>query len=407
MSFQARRVVVGAMDTRQHLQVRQATSTSTSTKGSSTKSTSLPPQPTTFVALSTTFTPPATCAENRLSMLPPPGYFIWANEPVPASGVTSSACYPSEFIKAYKSVSSGDVGSSIVPAMSPLVCPSNYCVQFAGDGQYMACCPSGYLFQSPTKTVDSDRPAYGGTCYSQFTTGIDYSVTQFNTAGSTNLTPFSATAMGANAYAHPIDGFAPDSVTPIVGCQTPVGLSSVFTSSASASSASSVSSASSSSATPSTTAEAAPATQRTSTATIAGASVAAVAGLAGIVFLVWFILRYLRQRKAANSRPNIYHLGDQNTRSEAPDHPIAELPREATKYPHEDTQPIHEKDGSGFVYEMGTQDKFAGGTNGKMRHSRLNDGLGAYEMHGDQVPELDGGSADKYGTGDRKIGHAS
>lgn len=99
-------------------------------------------QPTTTLALSTTFTPAASCAANKLTILPPPGYLIWANEPVPFPGTTVTDCYPSEFLKSYTSVSSGNVGSSVVPLMSPLVCPSNFCTQYLGDENYIACCPS-------------------------------------------------------------------------------------------------------------------------------------------------------------------------------------------------------------------------------------------------------------------------
>lgn len=36
-------------------------------------------QPTITLALSSTFTPAASCTANKLTMLPPPGYYIWAN----------------------------------------------------------------------------------------------------------------------------------------------------------------------------------------------------------------------------------------------------------------------------------------------------------------------------------------
>ncbi|KAF2473736.1 uncharacterized protein BDR25DRAFT_197584, partial [Lindgomyces ingoldianus] len=148
---------------------------------------------------------------------------IWANEPIPAVNHTSSACYPSEFLKAYQSVPSGIVGSSVVPAMSPLVCPSNFCTMFAGDDNYVACCPSGFQFHRPDVTVDPKRPGYGGTCYSDFTVSSTYAVTAYNVSGATNLAIWTASTSGAQAYAHPIDGFA--ATTPSLGCPTPQAVS--------------------------------------------------------------------------------------------------------------------------------------------------------------------------------------
>jgi hypothetical protein len=118
------------------IQGRQAAETVASESTSS-----LPQQPTTTIALSTTFTPPASCTLNRLTIQPPPVYLIWANEPVPFANTTFSDCYPSEFLRSYTSVASGTLGSSVVPVMSPLVCPQNYCVEYVRD-KYIACCPS-------------------------------------------------------------------------------------------------------------------------------------------------------------------------------------------------------------------------------------------------------------------------
>jgi hypothetical protein len=102
-------------------------------------------QPTTTLALSTTFTAPASCAApHNIDILPSPGFLIYWNEPVPAPGVTASACYPSEFLKSYTAVSPSaarGLGSSVVPAMSPLVCPEKWCTAYAGSGNYIACCP--------------------------------------------------------------------------------------------------------------------------------------------------------------------------------------------------------------------------------------------------------------------------
>ena len=126
----------------EHLRARQTTAQATNTPTKSPSKTPTIPQPTSFVALTTAFNPPSSCFENLLTMMPPPGYMIWANEPVPVANQTVAACYPPEFIQDYKSVSSGDVGSSVVPAMSPFVCPKNYCTMLAEAKNYIACCPS-------------------------------------------------------------------------------------------------------------------------------------------------------------------------------------------------------------------------------------------------------------------------
>jgi hypothetical protein len=103
-------------------------------------------QPTDVIALTSTFTPPSSCFDNILTMLPPAS-FIWNNEPVPVANNTVAACFPSEFLESYTSVEvtnsvGSTIGSSIVPAMSPFVCPKNYCTMLAGSRNYIACCPS-------------------------------------------------------------------------------------------------------------------------------------------------------------------------------------------------------------------------------------------------------------------------
>ena len=102
-------------------------------------------QPTATLALSTTFTAPSSCAAtNFVDILPSPGYLIYWNEPVPAPGVTAGACYPKEFLQSYTAVAPSTaraLGSSVVPAMSSLVCPDRWCTAYAGKGNYLACCP--------------------------------------------------------------------------------------------------------------------------------------------------------------------------------------------------------------------------------------------------------------------------
>ncbi|KAI0388409.1 hypothetical protein F5Y17DRAFT_470454 [Xylariaceae sp. FL0594] len=189
----------------------RAVSASTPTATQTSASSSRQPSMTTpyAVPLTTTFVPPDSCNTGQLSQLSSPGYFIWLNEPVPVPGTTVSDCYPSEFLQYYSTYhpDATKVGSR-VPMMSPLVCPFAWQVVYEQD-DYQACCPSEYKLALPTTSLlDSKRPAYGGTCYSDWT----LSQTAFVDAyGSTSLmgqqlavassTPF-------QAYAHVIDGIA-------------------------------------------------------------------------------------------------------------------------------------------------------------------------------------------------------
>jgi hypothetical protein len=73
-------------------------------------------------------------------------------------------------------------------------------------------CYRGYLLAPPTTTVDSNRPAYGGTCYSPFALSQTVTVTAYNSTNVTATAEWIASTTGAQAYAHPIDGFALDAV---------------------------------------------------------------------------------------------------------------------------------------------------------------------------------------------------
>jgi hypothetical protein len=178
-----------------------------------------PLQPTTTLALSTTFTPPASCL-SQINILPPPGSLIWWNEPVPFPGRTIGDCYPTEFLRSYTSIppsTVGALGSSIVPAMSPLVCPQNYCTQYVGDDDYIACCPSGYRLQMDSfPLVVDQRPAYGGVCYTDIPQGENLTAVVYDSNGSTRQQNWSPNTTGAQGWAHPIDGWAASSAT--MGC---------------------------------------------------------------------------------------------------------------------------------------------------------------------------------------------
>ncbi|KAH6629755.1 hypothetical protein C7974DRAFT_192787 [Boeremia exigua] len=328
------------------LQGRQASETM-----ASSSSFSRPEQPTITIALSTTFTPPASCTLNRLTIQPPPFYNIWANDPVPVANTTFTDCYPSEFLQSYTSVSSASVGSSVVPVMSPLVCPQNFCVQFARE-KYMACCPSGYKFTPPEDPLIASRPAYGGTCYSPFTMGVTETAVAYDEDGSTRLQPWAATTTGDNAYAHPIDGFAEN--TPSVGCIAPIS-TSLPSNSSSAETTSSLSS----TATLSDTTTAAGNSSKTSSATIAGAVVGAVVGLGVIVGLIFFLLRR-RKHQPRSSEPEIHQIDDTPNHKVEKDGkvilgeidagvPVAELAARPDKYAY--VQGAHEMH-AGVAHEM-------------------------------------------------------
>jgi hypothetical protein len=179
-------------------------------------------QPTTTIALSTTFTPPASCTlESQINILPPPGQLLWWNEPVPYTSMTVSSCYPSEFLRSYTSIaptSDGALGSSIVPAMSSLVCPDNFCTQYAGANNYIACCPSGYKFTTTGAPIASDRPAYGGVCYTDIPLSQKLTAVVYDSTGSAHQEIWAPSTSGARGYAHPIDGWAKSS--PVLGCPT-------------------------------------------------------------------------------------------------------------------------------------------------------------------------------------------
>ncbi|KAI1122826.1 hypothetical protein F5Y10DRAFT_253173 [Nemania abortiva] len=165
------------------------------------------------VPLTTTFIPPESCNEDQLTMLSSPGYFIWLNEPVPVSGTTVSDCYPPEFMEYYTTyhVNPTTVGS-LVPLMSPLVCPFGWQV-VSKKGDYQACCPVGYDLTPPQTALDPNRPAYGGTCYSQWPLSSSAYVEVFGSASASGSILVTASTSGFANYAHVIDGVAVSSTT--------------------------------------------------------------------------------------------------------------------------------------------------------------------------------------------------
>lgn len=127
------------------LELRADTASATATASATTSATASGSQVTAAAALTTTFTPPASCASDYLTMLTAVEYQIWINEPEPLPGSLLTACYPSQWVDAYSSPV--DASSSVVPVMSPLVCPSGWATQSedSWSSGYMACCAS-YVF---------------------------------------------------------------------------------------------------------------------------------------------------------------------------------------------------------------------------------------------------------------------
>jgi hypothetical protein len=93
-------------------------------------------------AISTTFTPPATCTQTHLTLMEYYAYQIWLNYPVPVPGITSTDCYPSQYMSSYFSA---QYVTTPLPAPTPLVCPVGYGTILSttvSSSEYVACCPS-------------------------------------------------------------------------------------------------------------------------------------------------------------------------------------------------------------------------------------------------------------------------
>jgi hypothetical protein len=232
-----------------------------------------------------------------------------------------------------------------------------------------------YQFHPPDTTVDTDRPGYGGTCYSDLPAKTNVPVIAFNEDGDTASKAFSQSASGAQAFAHPIDGWALTS--PTIGC--PTASASLTSDSESPTAKSSKSSSASSqspqagagSPTPSTTAS----SDGVSTGAIVGAAIGGCAVLAFLVALVWLIL--VRRRKN-NAVPRDAHqmaddFGGPKTvfRSEGQTQYNS---HEVSAYPPEKSEWVP---------------------------SQLNDGHGAFEMQAASAHEMPAETVGK--TGDSKI----
>ncbi|KAF2087595.1 hypothetical protein K490DRAFT_65426 [Saccharata proteae CBS 121410] len=336
-------------------------------------------------ALTTTFSPPATCTQNHLTILSSPGYMIWVNEPVPVPSTTVSACYPSQFLDGYTSTSS----SSIAPFISPLVCPDGWVTAMTGPSSYIACCPTGYELAPPTVTVSPSRPAYGGTCYSNFASGQTVNITVYNSASLVATSTWLASDSTDQAYGHVIDGIAAYIPTTAANATT-AAISTPPTSS-----------------TPAPTTSSSPSSSSLSGGAIAGIVIGICALLALLVASTFFLLRR-RKHRLGRSQSRTHEVDasgsaiaekDGSNPYAGNDGKAAELYSPADTTAELPSPPaMHELDGGqdGFPVEMGT-----GTERGEKEGGRVGVGR-AVEMEGEG--RLDGGrKEDEKLPGDRFV----
>lgn len=155
---------------------------------------------------------------------------------------------------------------------------------------------SNYLFSPATVSVQSDRPAFGGTCYSLMTAGSSYLVTAYGSSSVTATSYVSYTVTNAGAYAYPIDGFA-YGVAELASLSTTVTNGVVSSTSGSATSGATSSSSTNSTASAASTASTSTSTTSHGVAIGVGVGVPLAAVFGGLAaFLLW---RRNKQRKAA------------------------------------------------------------------------------------------------------------
>ncbi|KAJ4349741.1 uncharacterized protein N0V89_008359 [Didymosphaeria variabile] len=261
---------------------------------------------------------------------------------------------------------------------------------FAEARNYIACCPSSYQFHPPDTTVDPDRPAYGGTCYSDLPAKTNVPVIAYDEEGDTASKAFSQSVSGGQAFAHPIDGWALTSPT-IIGCPT----SSASLTSDADSDGAAVHSSTRSSASIRSSSQAgagADVSNASSTATassdsgvstgaIVGATIGGCAALALLVGLVWFLLA--RRRK--NVIPKDAHqMAD-------------DLGGPKTYYRSEGQTQYNSHEVSAYPQEKSLSAETHAS---EWRPSQLNDGHGAFEMQAVNAQEL---PAEGMKGGDSKV----
>lgn len=79
-----------------------------------------------------------------------------------------------------------------------------------------------YKFDTTTSALAvSNRPAYGGICYSNNAISQSETARIYDANGSSATQMWSPSTTGAQAWAHPIDGWAASGVKVTVGCAAP------------------------------------------------------------------------------------------------------------------------------------------------------------------------------------------
>lgn len=170
------------------------------------------------------------------------------------------------------------------------MCPQNFCTQYVGENNYIACCPSGYKFETTGKPIVATRPAYGGICYTDIPISQELTAVMYDSTGSAHQEVWAPSTTGAQGWAHPIDGWATS--RPALGCAVKQSTTTSASESASGSSVSSTGTAGAS-ARPltSTVSSAKNKAKKASGGVIAGAVLGALAGLAAILGLILLLLR--------------------------------------------------------------------------------------------------------------------
>ncbi|KAF2161910.1 hypothetical protein M409DRAFT_27637 [Zasmidium cellare ATCC 36951] len=248
-------------------------------------------------ALTTAFTPPARCTQTSLmfGMLAPRSE-IWINEPVPyhnvnnihgpsyRNGVVDRAC--DDPIGVPAELGNGHDGSRQLHRLLSTVKTTHWPV---------------------LRLRWMDIVQAGGTCYSDLSSGqVLTQVTQYNDKSISATIPFTATAAGAQVYAHPMDGYSAQEAQV-----------TVFHT-ANSHNATTTSPATLASATQSTTA----APDSSSGSGLSGGAIAGVVigVLAGVALLAALIFFLLRRRWDRSAQPTPLQLEDEEMR-EIPETP--------------------------------------------------------------------------------------
>ncbi|KAI0470111.1 hypothetical protein GGR56DRAFT_661099 [Xylariaceae sp. FL0804] len=253
----------------------------------------------TAIPLTTTYIPPDTCNQGLLTILSSPGYQIWLNEPIPVPSSTFSSCYPPEFLQFYRTyhIDATTVGS-LVPMMSPLVCPLGW-TYVMQSSDYRACCPTNYDLHAPDTTLDSNRPAYGGTCFSQWSLGQSSMVTGYGPSSYTGIVLASASTTPYQAFAHVIDGIVVSSNGPSqTAGDSPSASSEAFSTNWPSTTVGNSPSVGSETTTPPSSSS-----SRLSNGSIVGIAIAALAAVI-IIVVAGFLILGRRRRQQAQQQPH-------------------------------------------------------------------------------------------------------